>query len=129
MSIEVVLADGTIVRTPGVPNHASGPDFMRLFLGSEGTFGVITEATMRITRLPQTRLFRALLFNDVATGLEAGRRLMVERLDPLVIRMYRPALDGVARQARARLRVERRVHDRRLRRLGGDRDGAGSRAR
>lgn len=88
MSMEVVLADGSIVRTPGVPNHASGPDFMRLFLGSEGTFGVITEATMRITRLPQTRLFRALLFNDVSTGLEAGRRLMVERLDPLVIRMY-----------------------------------------
>ncbi len=88
MSIEVVLPTGAIVRTPGVPNHASGPDFMRLFLGSEGTFGVITEATMRIARLPETRLFRAMLFKDVGTGLEAGRRLMVERLDPLVIRMY-----------------------------------------
>ena len=88
MSMEVVLPTGRIIRTPGVPNHASGPDFMRLFLGSEGTFGVITEATMRIARLPETRLFRALLFKDVATGLEAGRRLMVERLDPLVIRMY-----------------------------------------
>jgi alkyldihydroxyacetonephosphate synthase len=88
MSIEVVLPTGAIVRTPGVPNHASGPDFMRLFLGSEGTLGVITEATMRIARLPETRLFRAMLFKDVGTGLEAGRRLMVERLDPLVIRMY-----------------------------------------
>jgi len=88
MSLEVVLADGTILRTPGVPNHASGPDFMRLFLGSEGTLGVITEATMRVTRLPEARLFRALLFNDVGTGLEAGRRLMVEGLNPLVIRMY-----------------------------------------
>ena len=90
MSMEVVLPDGTLIRTPGVPNHASGPDFMRLFLGSEGTFGVITEATMRITRLPETRLFRALLFKDVAAGLEAGRRMMVDRLDPLVIRMYDP---------------------------------------
>ena len=63
---------------------------MRLFLGSEGTFGIITEATMRITRLPETRLFRALLFQDVAAGLEAGRRMMVDRLDPLVIRMYDP---------------------------------------
>jgi alkyldihydroxyacetonephosphate synthase len=63
---------------------------MRLFLGSEGTFGVITEATMQITRLPETRLFRALLFQDVATGLEAGRQLMTNRLDPLVIRMYDP---------------------------------------
>jgi alkyldihydroxyacetonephosphate synthase len=90
MNMEVVLGDGTIIRTPDVPNHASGPDFMRLFLGSEGTFGVITEATMQITRLPEVRLFRALLFKDVATGIEAGRRLMVNRLDPLVIRMYDP---------------------------------------
>jgi alkyldihydroxyacetonephosphate synthase len=90
LSIQVVLPDGSIVRTPGVPNHASGPDFMRLFLGSEGTFGVITEATMQIERLPEARLFRAMLFKDVATGLEAGRRIMVDRLDPLVIRMYDP---------------------------------------
>jgi alkyldihydroxyacetonephosphate synthase len=90
MSLEAVLPDGQVIRTPAVPNHASGPDFMRLFLGSEGTFGIITEATMRVTRLPEVRLFRAVLFKDVATGLEAGRRMMVDRLDPLVIRMYDP---------------------------------------
>jgi alkyldihydroxyacetonephosphate synthase len=90
MSLEVVLPDGRVIRTPSVPSHASGPDFMRLFLGSEGTFGIMTEATMRIVRLPETRLFRAVLFKDVATGLEAGRRMMVDRLDPLVIRMYDP---------------------------------------
>jgi alkyldihydroxyacetonephosphate synthase len=95
MSMEVVLAGGRVIRTPAVPNHASGPDFMRLFLGSEGTFGIITEATMRITKLPETRLFRALLFEDVASGLEAGRRMMVNRLDPLVIRMYDPHSTGM----------------------------------
>jgi alkyldihydroxyacetonephosphate synthase len=90
MSMEVALPDGRRIRTPAVPNHASGPDFMRLFLGSEGTLGVITEATMRVVKLPETRLFRALLFEDVTSGLEAGRRMMVDRLDPLVIRMYDP---------------------------------------
>jgi alkyldihydroxyacetonephosphate synthase len=95
MSLEVVLPDGTIVRTPPVPNHASGPDFMRLFLGSEGTFGVITEATMQIAVLPEVRRFRAVLFKDVATGLEAGRRIMTSRLDPLVIRMYDPHSTGL----------------------------------
>jgi alkyldihydroxyacetonephosphate synthase len=95
MSLEVVLPDGRVIRTPGVPNHASGPDFMRLFLGSEGTFGLITEATMRIVRMPETRLFRAVLFKDVASGLEAGRRMMVDRLDPLVIRMYDPHSTGL----------------------------------
>jgi alkyldihydroxyacetonephosphate synthase len=95
MNIEVALPGGRLVRTPLVPNHASGPDFMRLFLGTEGTFGVITEATMRITRLPETRLLRAMLFKDVATGLEAGRQMMVQRLDPLVIRMYDPRSTGL----------------------------------
>ena len=94
MSMEVVLPDSTIIRTPQVPNHASGPDFMRLFLGSEGTFGVITEATMQVEPLPEARLFRAMLFKDIRTGLEAGRRMMVERLDPLVIRMYDPSSTG-----------------------------------
>ncbi|MGH9340253.1 MAG: FAD-binding oxidoreductase [Acidobacteriota bacterium] len=94
MRMEIVLPNGSIIRTPGVPNHASGPDFMRLFLGSEGVFGVITEATMQIERLPEVRLFRAMLFKDIATGLEAGRRMMLERLNPLVIRMYDPSSTG-----------------------------------
>ncbi|HLV01415.1 MAG TPA: FAD-binding oxidoreductase [Acidobacteriota bacterium] len=91
MSMQVVLPDGRIIRTPGVPNHASGPDFMRIFLGSEGTFGIISEATMRIVPLPETRLFRAVLFKSIGDGIEAGRRMMVDRLEPLVIRMYDPS--------------------------------------
>lgn len=90
MSMQVVLPDGSIIRTPRVPNHASGPDFMRLFLGTEGTLGVITEATMQVDYLPEARLFRALLFDDVGKALEAGRRLMVHRLNPTVIRLYDP---------------------------------------
>jgi alkyldihydroxyacetonephosphate synthase len=73
MSIEVALPDGTLIRTPGVPNHASGTDFIRLFLGSEGTFGIITEATMQIAKLPETRLFRA----QHRMRSEVGRRLAI----------------------------------------------------
>jgi alkyldihydroxyacetonephosphate synthase len=90
MSMQIVLPDGRIIRTPPLPNHASGPDFMRLFLGTEGTLGVITEATMQVDYLPQTRLLRALLFDDLTQALEAGRQLMVRRLDPMVIRLYDP---------------------------------------
>ena len=90
LSMELVLPTGEILRTPPVPNHASGPDFMRLFLGSEGTLGVITEATMQIDYLPETRLLRALLFEDLSQAIEAGRRLMTRRLDPMVIRLYDP---------------------------------------
>jgi alkyldihydroxyacetonephosphate synthase len=90
MSMQIVLPDGRIIRTPNVPNHASGPDFMRLFLGTEGTLGIITEATMQIDYPPQARLLRALLFDDIGKAIEAGRRLMINRLQPFVIRLYDP---------------------------------------
>lgn len=90
LSMEVVLPSGEIIRTPPVPQHAAGPDFFGLFLGSEGTLGVITEATMQIDHLPETRLFRALLFEDLSSAIEAGRLMMTRRLDPTVIRLYDP---------------------------------------
>ncbi len=90
LSMQVVLPDGHILRTPHVPNHAAGPDFYRLFLGSEGTFGVITEATMQVDYLPEARLLLAVLFDDLADGIEAGRLIMTHRLDPFVIRLYDP---------------------------------------
>ena len=91
LSMQVVLPGGEIIRTPAVPSHASGPDYSRLFLGSEGTLGIITEATMQVDYLPEVRLLRAVLFDDLANALEAGRRLMTRRLTPLVIRLYDPS--------------------------------------
>lgn len=94
MSMQVVLPNGQIIRTPRVPHHASGPDFARLFLGSEGVFGIITEATMMVDYLPEARLLRAVLFADITNALEAGRRMMTRRLQPLVIRLYDPGSTG-----------------------------------
>jgi alkyldihydroxyacetonephosphate synthase len=91
LSMQVVLPTGEIIRTPPVPQHAAGPDWFRLFLGAEGTFGVITEATMRLDYLPEARLLRAVLFSDPSAALEAGRRIMTRRLQPFVIRLYDPA--------------------------------------
>lgn len=90
LRMQVVLPDGHILRTPVVPQHAAGPDFFRLFLGSEGTLGVITEATMQLDYLPQARLLRAVLFDDLTQAIEAGRQIMTRRLDPFVIRLYDP---------------------------------------
>jgi alkyldihydroxyacetonephosphate synthase len=88
LSIEVVLPDGTLMRTPPVRSHATGPGLLNFLVGSEGTMGVITEATIQIEYLPETRLFRALLFDSLSNALEAGRRIMTQRLHPLVMRLY-----------------------------------------
>ena len=104
LRMQVVLPDGHILRTPHVPSHASGPDFMRLFLGSEGTLGVITEASMQVDYLPKVRLLRALLFDEISNAIEAGRQLMTRRLNPMVIRLYDP--NSTASRLKAILNLE-----------------------
>lgn len=88
ITLESVLPDGTIVKMPPVPNHATGPMMMNFLVGAEGTMGVITAATFQIEREPEHRIFRAVLFDDLHNALEAGREIMLARLQPSVIRLY-----------------------------------------
>jgi alkyldihydroxyacetonephosphate synthase len=90
LRMQVVLPTGEIIRTAHVPKHAAGPDWARLWLGAEGTFGIITEATMQVDYLPEARLLRAVLFDNLSNAIEAGRLIMTRRLEPFVIRLYDP---------------------------------------
>ena len=54
LGLEVVLADGTIIKTRGRPRKSSsGYDMTRLFVGSEGTLGFVTKAHLKLTRAPE----------------------------------------------------------------------------
>ena len=88
MSLEVVTPTGEIIRTLPVPRHASGPDLTMLFLGSEGTLGVITEVTLKVHPQPEAREFRAYIFKDFHTAMQAGATLMRSRLGPCAMRLY-----------------------------------------
>jgi len=87
-NMEVVLPDGEIINTLPVPKTACGPDLNQIFIGSEGVFGVVTKVTLKINKLPEAMKFRAFIFKDLSTGLKVGRKLMVEKLQPAVIRLY-----------------------------------------
>lgn len=54
ISLTVVMADGTIIKTRQRPRKSSaGYDLTRLFIGSEGTLGLVTEATLKVTVKPK----------------------------------------------------------------------------
>ena len=88
LDLEVVLPDGRILRTRRTPRASAGPDLRQLFLGSEGTLGVITEATFSLRTLPAASRGQAFHFADLEAGVEGIRRLMREGFRPPVVRLY-----------------------------------------
>lgn len=87
MSMEVVLPNGDIINTLPVPKHAAGPDLNQIFIGSEGTLGIITKATFRLYEQPECRKHRAFLFPTMTAGLEAGRDIM-QKVQPSIMRLF-----------------------------------------
>jgi alkyldihydroxyacetonephosphate synthase len=69
------------------PASAAGPDMNDLVLGSEGTLGVITEATVKIHRMPEAKDYRGYLFNDFASGVAAAREIVQARLPVAMVRL------------------------------------------
>lgn len=90
LALEAVLADGTVVRTRVGPRSATGPDVRQVFLGSEGTLGIVTEVTLRAVPLPESSAGRSWSFATMAQGLEAIRRVMRAGWRPPVVRLYDP---------------------------------------
>jgi alkyldihydroxyacetonephosphate synthase len=70
-----------------VPASAAGPDLRELLVGSEGTLGVICEATLRLRPAPQERLYEGWSFRSFAEGCEAFRVMEQRGASPDVARL------------------------------------------
>lgn len=89
VGLEVALADGSLIRTGGAaPRAAVGPDLTQLFVGSEGTLGVITESRLRLHPAPPAERRGAWGFASFEAGLDACRRVLRRGATPAVLRLY-----------------------------------------
>ena len=85
VALEVVLADGRVMRSRAVPNQSSGPTLKHLFIGSEGVFGIITRATIRVFRLPETQVFAGVAFNSFDQGFRAATEMFALGVRPTLV--------------------------------------------
>ncbi len=86
--LDVVLADGRTITTGGQPRQAAGPDLTQLFVGSEGTLGVITGVRLRAHPLPRHVAKAAYGFATFEAALDAMRRILRRGATPAVLRLY-----------------------------------------
>lgn len=77
INLTVVLADGTVIKTRQRPRKSSaGYDLTRLFIGSEGTLGLITEATLKVIPLPQERSVAVCAFPTIRDAASAVQQII-----------------------------------------------------
>jgi glycolate oxidase len=89
--LEVVLPDGEVVRTGRrTVKGVAGYDLTKLIVGSEGTLGVITSATLALQPAPEDALTMAAIFDAVPPALEAAMRIMSSGVRPSLLEF----LDG-----------------------------------
>ena len=94
-----VVLQGTIDRAVEVPRCSMGPDVQQMVLGSEGSLGVITEAVLRLRKLPPLQKYGSLIFPNLEAGVNFMREVANQR-GTLPAHLYRPSGSVVCRPVR-----------------------------
>ncbi len=89
IALRMVTPEG-VLATRTVPKSSNGIDVNHVCIGSEGTLGVITEATMRVHPRPESRIVPAYLFPEFESGVEAMRECMRAECAPSMARLNDP---------------------------------------
>ena len=86
MALEIVLANGDIIRTGGkLAKDVAGYDLTRLFVGSEGTLGVITEATLKLIPAPETKKTVLALYQDIDSAAQTVSNIIAHKIIPTTL--------------------------------------------
>ncbi|WP_431224730.1 FAD-binding oxidoreductase [Serratia sp. L9] len=94
VGLEAVFPNGNITRIKNVPRRAAGPDIRHVIIGNEGALCFITEVTVKIFKyMPENNLFYGYILDNMQTGFNILREVMVEGYRPSIARLY-DAEDG-----------------------------------
>jgi glycolate oxidase len=86
MGLEVVLANGDIIRTGGkLAKDVAGYDLTRLFVGSEGTLCVITEATLKLIPIPETKKTMLVHYQDLSAAAATVSKIIADKIIPTTL--------------------------------------------
>ena len=85
LGLEAVLADGTVLRTRPAVRSTTGLDLKRLFIGTEGTLGIVTAAALRVFPVPEREEIHAFSVPDFPRGFACLVRMYDDGLAPAVM--------------------------------------------
>ncbi|PLT28977.1 glycolate oxidase subunit GlcD [Peribacillus deserti] len=105
MALEIVLPNGDIIRTGGkLAKDVAGYDLTRLFVGSEGTLGIITEATLKLIPMPETKKTMLALYQNLEAAAQTVSNIIAHKIIPATLEFLdQPTLEAVEEFARVGL--------------------------
>ncbi|WP_026695318.1 glycolate oxidase subunit GlcD [Peribacillus kribbensis] len=102
MALEIVLPNGEIIRTGGkLAKDVAGYDFTRLYVGSEGTLGIVTEATLKLIPIPDAKKTMLALYQDMEAAARSVSKIIANKIIPATLEFLdQPTLKVVEDYAR-----------------------------
>jgi alkyldihydroxyacetonephosphate synthase len=87
VDLRAVGSDGVISHVSALPRESIGTDVRRLFFGSEGNFGIITSAVVRVAKKPAVQQYGSFVFPDFQTGVAFLKALSADQTLPASVRL------------------------------------------
>ncbi|MGM8211922.1 glycolate oxidase subunit GlcD [Virgibacillus sp. W0430] len=86
LGLEIVLPNGEVIRTGGkLAKDVAGYDLTSLYVGSEGTLGIITEAILKLIPKPETKQTMLALYDDIEKAAESVSSIIANRIIPATL--------------------------------------------
>ena len=99
LGVELVLPDGEVVALGGAVEERPGYDLVGLVVGCEGTFGIVTRATLRLTRIPEAHRTLLAVFESVEAASESVSGIIASGIVPAALEMMDRLILGAVEAA------------------------------